>query len=788
MRRITLIVARIVVYTVAVALALVGLAIGALETGWAKNQLRQLIVRQANQYLTATLEIGRLEGSLLRGLQLGDIRLSRQGQTIVSVDDVELSYSIRELVESGVVIRAIRLVRPKVVAARQQDGRWNLAALLRREVQQRERSGPRRPIHILSIEIMDGDISFDDPLTFGAVRVPSRFSKLDVKASFDYEPVNIHVNLGHASWLGPDLEMQKLTGVIASGRDGWTFEDLSVRTPESEFTFAGRVDRRVEPTELDLSVAAARFAFQEWSRILPGLRNLAVKSRFDVRLKGPQSKLVTDLTLQSDAGGVDGTFDLDTTVPGWHAAGRATVERLNLALWLNRPNRPSDISGRIDFNLDLDLGRRFPRGSYTFEGSHAEFMGYEADAVSARGTISAKEVIVADAAGAAYGSPLRVTAGSVGIDTPFPFRFQGTTSDLDLRRVPTTVPVPHVESRLTLDYNVSGQFVSPYITGRATFGQSEFLGAAISQGATGSIDTSASPIRYAGEGDLSELNIRRIGEGLEVAWMQDPRYAGTIEGHFYVEGAGTSLAALTLNGGGRLARAEVFRGRLFDAQVTVDISNGSLAGTYDGSFSSLDPAVPFADPRFDASLTGSGRARFAVRDLLVRPPTLADYDVDGTFQLHDSVVRDLMMTSATGSARLVDGALEVANLEINGPALEGVGHGRFEFDSEGGSRFEYDVRRAELSLFKATLGEGVSGRILSKGIVTGPRSALHLSGDATVSDFQAGDVKVLTVAGHYEATVPADAPRRADATVMGRAEIVDIFGRQLPQADWHRHV
>src|ERR1700693_5101351 len=105
MRRIALVVARVVVYTVAAVLIVVGLAIAALETGWGKNQIRGLIVRQANQYLTATLEIGRLEGTLLRGIQLGDIRLSRDGETIVSIDDVSLSYSLRELFEPGTIIR-----------------------------------------------------------------------------------------------------------------------------------------------------------------------------------------------------------------------------------------------------------------------------------------------------------------------------------------------------------------------------------------------------------------------------------------------------------------------------------------------------------------------------------------------------------------------------------------------------------------------------------------------------------------------------------------------------------
>jgi len=85
------------IYALAALLVLVAIAIGALETGWAKNQLRQLIVRQANQFLTANLEIGRLDGSIFRGIHLGGVRLSRNGTPLISIDDISLSYSIREL-------------------------------------------------------------------------------------------------------------------------------------------------------------------------------------------------------------------------------------------------------------------------------------------------------------------------------------------------------------------------------------------------------------------------------------------------------------------------------------------------------------------------------------------------------------------------------------------------------------------------------------------------------------------------------------------------------------------
>src|ERR1700754_174331 len=114
---------RFLLRAIAALLLLVVLVIVAVETGWVKEQICRLIVRQANNFLTATVDIGRLQGSIFRGLTLGDVRLVQDGQTIISIDEVSLSYSIRELFEPGLIIRRIRLTRPHVVAAKRADGR-----------------------------------------------------------------------------------------------------------------------------------------------------------------------------------------------------------------------------------------------------------------------------------------------------------------------------------------------------------------------------------------------------------------------------------------------------------------------------------------------------------------------------------------------------------------------------------------------------------------------------------------------------------------------------------------
>ena len=289
-------VAKALVGLVALLLILAAVGLAVVETGWAKNRLRDLIVRQANQYLTATLSIGSLGGSLFRGLQLGDISLARDGRTLVHIDQVELEYSIRELYQQGTTIRHIRLTRPHVVGAKMADGRWDLGALVKRDSREQNRTGPGRPIQIQSIEVIDGRISLQDPLDFGAAHVPTDFQSLNALFSFAYYPVRWTLNFTRVSWVGhaPDLSVNPLTGTLGRGPNGWFFERFSVQTPRSAFTLDGGVNNAASPTTIDLQVRAPRFAFQEWAGVIRGLKNIAIDASFETSLKGPVTRLETD--------------------------------------------------------------------------------------------------------------------------------------------------------------------------------------------------------------------------------------------------------------------------------------------------------------------------------------------------------------------------------------------------------------------------------------------------------------------------------------------------------------
>jgi autotransporter translocation and assembly factor TamB len=765
-------------YAIAALLLLLGAALLVIETGWAKDRLRELIVREANQYLTATLEIGRLEGSLFRGLRLGAIRLSRDGQPMITIDEVALSYSLRELWQEGTTIRQITLIRPHIVAAKLPDGRWDLGALIRRDRQQGPRQGPGRPIQVLGIEVVDGRVQVREPLRFGAAHVPTDYQGLNAIFAFTYRPVSWAVDFSRAAFVGrePDLTVTTLSGGIGSGPDGWVFDDLAVETSRSKFVFSGRLDRTVDPSLLDIRVRAERFAFQEWSGIIRGLQHIAIEAAFDTHLRGPRSRLATSLQLQGTGGSVNGDLTLDTTVPGWRGAGALEVARLDLARWLDKPARPSDITGRVVFDLDLNLGS-FPRGSFSFDGAHAAFMGYEADNVRAEGTLTDTEARIDRLRGVAYGST--VTAGaasSIGLDAPYPFRFEGTMANLDLRRVPPSIPVPRVESTLSMRYEVTGQFDDAHIVARAVFSPSVFLGAGLADGFVGTIDTAADPVAYTAEGDVSELDVNRFGQGLDVAWMRSPRYAGTLSGRFHVQGAGGSAARLVLTGGGRLARAEMFQGTLSDADVTIAVADGSLEAAYKGRVARVNPAVAFDDPQFAASLTGTVDLRARVADLLLRTTELPDFDVTAAAMLEASTVRGIPLDTAAFSGALRDGMLRIDDLQASGPAVAGRVTGAMALREAGTSDMAFDVSLIDFERVKELSGLDARGTLSTTGRLTGPYAALRAAGTGTISRLDALGLEALTANGDYDVTIPSGDVSRAQASVAGRAAFVSALG------------
>lgn len=757
---------RIVAALVVAVLALAVVAAGVLRTDWAHERMRLLVLSQAHRWLTATLDIARIEGSLLSGIELRGVALTADGVKVVDIERVAVSYNLRQLYTDGTVIDSITLDRPRITAQQQPDGRWNLASLVKREAPSGPSSGGRH-VRINSLVVRDGAVSLRTPVTLGIAHVPTEMSALNTSLSFETKPGAWTVGVNSLSFVGaaPTLTVQRIEGAIDGGSDGWTLRSLRVVTDRSEVLTNGRVTRRDGASDLDFTASAARFDFQEWGGVITALSSMAVRSAFDVRLTGQMTAMQTNIALRSNAGDIAADVLFDTTRPGWHGKGTANVQRLDLAPWLGKPDRPSDISGRIDFDLDLITPRKFPRGSFAFSGTHAAYLDYESDDVVTTGVITDTDVRINGGTATAYGSNVRLRNSSIALDAPYPFTFKGQALGVDLRLVPANVPVPHVSSALNFDFDVNGQFAESFIRGSASFAESTFLDATLGNGSTGSIDTHVTPFRYIGEGDLRAVDLNHFGRELHLDWLADARYDGILSGRFSVDGAGADAASMTMRTSGRIERATMFGGTLTDADVAATIGDGTLEARFDGRMDDVDPALASGLALYRARLSGTGRGTLRVKDLLVRTATLNDYTLDATLSVQDSTVRGVPIQRGEVAAALSDGSLKLASLKVAGPALDADATGTIELDGVRGSNLTYHVARGDLSKLEAIIGAGFAGNIATRGAMTGPVDRPRLNGTGTGQRVVYGNVELSTGAVQYNVSLDTESFDRARGTL-----------------------
>ncbi|MDR1988784.1 MAG: translocation/assembly module TamB [Acidobacteriaceae bacterium] len=771
-----------IIFLAAFVLGLALLLLLVIQTAWAKDHLRQFIVAQANRSLTATLQIDHLDGSLFHDVHLSGVTLLQDGQPIVQIDDIAVDYTIRELFQHGTSITRIALVHPHIVAAKNADGAWNLTTLVRPDTQPQQPPGPVRPLRLLSILVTGGRVELRDPLELGALQLPSAFDDLHLDMAFDNGPAGWHAAVADVSWRGaePSFSVTHLTGTIGNSADVWQFKTLHVETPKGALDVDGMFDPTVTPSRVQLHAHAHPFDFQEWAQILPALSRITIASEFDASLDGPLSALRTNIDLTSNGGNARGEVTLDTTIPGWRFAGALQVAQFNLAPWISRPDQPSNISGRVQFDLALPPGARFPQGTYQFNGPRVSFMQYDARDLIADGRLTATEVLIRAATTTAYGASVRLGASTIGLDAPYDFHFAGTADHVDLRRVPSTVPVPRVESTLSFAFDARGRFEEPFLASTARFSPSTFLGATIGDGATGAIDTSASPLTYSGEGEISNIDLNAFGRGLNIDWMQDPRYDGVIEGHFHVDGSGSEPETMALSGGGHIRDAHLFGGELSDADVSIDISDGSLTSTYDGAITHLDPAVPMEDERYTALMYGHGHGQVSIRDLMTHSPDTNDYAIDATLELAaGSGARGIDIDQGSLTASLKNGTLAIDRFDARGPAIDASAHGTLTLDDSQQVQLTYDIRRSDLPALETLMGRAISGQLVTAGTLTGSLSELHVTGSGTLSNLDEGSVRVLTATADYDATVPMETPDKAVAKISGDVTLIDAVDQPL---------
>ncbi|MEP6917307.1 MAG: hypothetical protein ABJC89_16770, partial [Acidobacteriota bacterium] len=654
---------RVAAHLAILAIGLLAAGVIILESDWSRDRARRYAMQQAGEYLDGNLSIGRIRGNWWSGIELDDVSVSQHAVVVLSARTIVVEYRPFELFRNRQTrIRSLRLSGLALHLARPAGGPWNVSTLLK---PRNTNGGAPRGINLDQILLEDGSASVTGNRSVSAFEIPAQIAGVRVAAAFHSGPDGRRLDVQEftATATAPAFAIRRYSGTIEWLADRIVLRDVNLATEHTQLQAAGTIVTVPAPARFDLTTRAAQFDFQEIGRILPGIRAIAVTSSFTATLSGPRAAMTLDLRLTSDAGDAAGRVVVDFVQPGWHAAGGLDLRVVNAAKWLGKPDKTTAITGHANFNLDLGIGRHLPVGPFTFAGSKARFVGYEASALVARGTMTSERVHLEAVRGVAYGAPF-TTHGFIDLTDPYSFRLAGNVTRIDLTGLPKSIPVPHVPSALTFAYHADGRFSRPVLIADAVFDRSVFIGAAVETGTHGTVDTSGTLVAYTGSGVVSGVDLRRFGVALEVPTMTQERFDGTIAGAFEVTGQGTAAAVMSLQATGRLRDSSVFGARINDAGVALTIHDTDVEGRFDGDFDGLNLAIPLLEAQYQSRLRGTAQLSFGVKRWLVEDWTLGAMTADGSVALNDSSWKELALDRADFTGGIRDGFLTAQSAHV----------------------------------------------------------------------------------------------------------------------------
>ena len=766
-------------------IGIVALTLIVSQTPWFRDWLRQYIVRESKQYLNGELSIGGLSGNLLFGVGLSDVAVDLSGQRVVAVKALQVDYSVFRILSNGIVIDDVKLTAPAIHIERDASG-WNLGRLVRKQAQEANRKGPGRPISFPSIEVSDGTIAIDDRIGSASYRLPSHVDGLHIKGSFLYEPVHFSVTLEDVRFQGtsPDLTLQHLAGGLSVRDDNLYLEQVRIRTAESNVAVGGVIERYLQKPVLQIS-SAGTAALAEIGRVVPALDGYPLTPTFDVKGVGPIDRLALDVNVQSQTGNASGKLTADFQSPDLGFNGELDLDRLNAGPILKAPEQRTDLTGHAKFDLTLasaPAGARALdrlRGTFAFTGPRAFAVGYQAADVHVAGSLAGSKVTF-DGRAAAYGGTGTAT-GFVVIPAPgrlVAFDLHGRAAGVDLTRLPAITGVPKLASDITAsEYEVRG--AAGRVEGSAVLDTSQLEGATIAHGTVARFETANGAVSYASTGQISNVNLQRVGRAFHIAALDTPEYDNRLNSTYDVQGSGRTFDQMKLDATGTLTDSEAWGARFPRLGYETHLNAGTLDARAKGRFEQLDPSRVTGSAVLKGLLTGTADVHTKIADV-GSPITLDAFAVDGTVSLEHSTLGDLQVESAEVDGKYASRVGDLSKLTLTGPDVKVQASGRVALDTTSASNLTYHLEATKLEALARLAGqESVEGSTVLDGTLTGNAASLQTTGKMNGSGLGWKDISALDANSQYTVTVPDLDVAKARVQSTASATFVKVGALEL---------
>ena len=515
---------------------------------------------------------------------------------------------------------------------------------------------------------------------------------------------------------------------------------------------------------VDLRVSGEHVSMNEVARLVPALEGVKLPDYLrltHIEAIGPLNALKVRFALQSPAGDIQGRATVNASGRPVTARGSLQIRGLELARLLERPQLPDTLTAETDFTLRIGEGG-WKSITATFDATIPDVtaFGYTGRSLRVSGRVASKRVTF-EGRGAAYGAAVRAK-GEVAFGDLLSYDISGSASNVDLERLPPNLPLPRVDSDVSLDFSVAGAREGAH--GRLVLTPSVVAGAAVERGTTIVFDTRGEGLDLDASGGVRTLDLQRAGEIFDVEWLQEDRMRGEVTAQFNVAVRNGAIQTVKAD----IATARLFDGAISDAVIAAKMTDAALAFDARGQFSSINPGVMFQREWLDGELSGSFDANGAIPRINGELAP-AQIDIGARVALAGpSTLEDVPLTQGTIVAALSDGSrLAIERAELHSAATVAQLSGVLGLAATVPTNLRYELRSPLLRNLTSKLATPLTGSVQLEGTVTGT-DVLVVAGNAVAPQIGFRQVTARKLTARYGLELS-----RADAAVRAAEAQVD---------------
>ncbi|HMK38700.1 MAG TPA: translocation/assembly module TamB domain-containing protein, partial [Bacteroidota bacterium] len=434
---------------------LVALAALFTQTPWFNTLARNLALRAVNNAIRGSVQVGRLDGNLLRTIDLRDVVLVGEGDTIAAIPHIRIRYNLPGIFQGALEVDSAVVDTPRLFLRQHDDGTWNLShAFAAAQTHEKKTEDTARSSFTLAVRrlVIAGAVIHMFPRDTSTLLPREARLTFEGSGSYTGDRQELSATRMTAAVSHPDIVITGCTFSADNAAGELRLRDFVLTTPSNRIESSGRVTLTGNPRGT-ATVAASLPDLTEFGFIVPPeIRSMHPEIQADAELEG--DRLDVRFVLRDGRQTVQGTGGLTLTgIPRYSFSGE--LHHLDPGVLRDKVKGGVDLNGSVAFRgAGFHAGDAVARGGADFAESRAgahRIRKLHLGGEYARGEIAARGNIDAEAGYLTFEA-----SGNVRSQRPR-FSIEAESKDLDIARL---LHRP-ISSRVTMRLVARGQGYAP---------------------------------------------------------------------------------------------------------------------------------------------------------------------------------------------------------------------------------------------------------------------------------------------------------------------------------------